>query len=310
MSRLILSPDQAAGAGARRLGRCARLAACSVAVLLVAVAAFHVGVDVGRAEAQPVQPAIDLAQPEGQALIGRVGELSGRMARLESEALALAQRIEALKAFDAHQQAIESTPPRAGEGTRPATPAGGPLIPPVGEQLPAFDGAAFEDHGTGLTALERELQRIDAALASIADATSERDLALMAFPNRMPVAGVEMNSRFGFRADPFNGRGAFHSGVDFAAPSGTPIHASAGGAVVYSGYRADYGYTVEIDHGNGLVTRYAHASKLFVRKGDIVTPGQHIAAVGSTGRSTGPHLHFEVLKDGRYADPAPYLARY
>ena len=107
--------------------------------------------------------------------------------------------------------------------------------------------------------------------------------------------------------DPFNKRRAFHSGLDFPAPSGTPIRASAGGVVVYSGFRSDYGRQVEIDHGNGLVTRYSHARRLHVKVGDVVTPGQLIADVGSSGRSTGPHLHFEVLKNGRYVDPEDFL---
>lgn len=168
--------------------------------------------------------------------------------------------------------------------------------------------ADVDDHGTGISALERELQRLDATLLAIERATDERNLEFWTYPSRTPVPGVARNSGFGNREDPFNRGAAFHSGLDFPAPTGTPIHASAGGRVVYAGYRPEYGYTVEIDHGNGLVTRYAHCSRLLVKPGEVVTPGQRIAAIGTTGRSTGPHLHFEVLKDGRYSDPELYLA--
>ena len=112
----------------------------------------------------------------------------------------------------------------------------------------------------------------------------------------------------GNRVDPFVHRHAFHAGVDFAAERGTPIRSSAGGTVAFAGFRPDYGWLVEIAHGNGLTTRYAHASKLLVKVGAVVFPGEPIAIVGSTGRSTGPHLHFEVLRRGSHVDPRLYLA--
>jgi len=124
----------------------------------------------------------------------------------------------------------------------------------------------------------------------------------------LPLDHVTLGSPFGNRDDPFTGRRAFHSGLDFAAAPGTAIHAAAGGTVVSAGFRSDYGWVVEIDHGNGLRTRYAHASRLLVKTGDVVAPGATIAAVGSTGRSTGPHLHFEVLRSGEATDPRRYLA--
>jgi murein DD-endopeptidase MepM/ murein hydrolase activator NlpD len=130
----------------------------------------------------------------------------------------------------------------------------------------------------------------------------------MRLPTRRPIDGGELSSPFGNRIDPLNGRGAFHAGLDFSAPQGTVIVAAAGGSVAYAGFRADYGWTVEIDHGNGLATRYAHASRLLVAAGALVMPGERIALVGSTGRSTGPHLHFEVLRDGAQVNPRRYLA--
>ncbi len=126
-------------------------------------------------------------------------------------------------------------------------------------------------------------------------------------PSEQPLSDGAMGSRFGSRIDPFNGRSAMHEGIDFNAPIGTPILAAAGGVVVFAEHHPGYGNQVDVDHGNELVTRYAHASKLLVKAGDIVKRGQKIAEVGSTGRSTGPHLHFEVRIAGVAQDPAGYL---
>lgn len=127
-------------------------------------------------------------------------------------------------------------------------------------------------------------------------------------PTEKPVPGVRVGSPFGFRIDPITGRSALHTGLDFPADTGTPILAAAGGVVVVQQYHAAYGNMVEIDHGNELITRYAHASAVNVKKGDIVRRGQKIAEVGSTGRSTGPHLHFEVWVSGVPQDPQRFLA--
>ncbi len=133
---------------------------------------------------------------------------------------------------------------------------------------------------------------------------------IQSLTNRMPliapVAG-RRSSRFGSRIDPFNKAPAFHSGLDYAAPRGTPVKATAGGTVRSAGRKGGYGIMVEIDHGAGLTTRYAHLSKALVSPGERVAPGQLIGKVGSTGRSTGPHLHYETRKNGKAADPAIYL---
>ena len=114
-------------------------------------------------------------------------------------------------------------------------------------------------------------------------------------------------SSFGRRIDPFNGQWAMHEGIDFLADMGSPVVAAAGGVVVFAGLHPQYGYMVDIDHGNDLVTRYAHCSKLLVREGDVVHRGRKIAESGSTGRSTGPHLHFEVRFRGVAQNPAKFL---
>lgn len=127
-------------------------------------------------------------------------------------------------------------------------------------------------------------------------------------PTIQPVNVGYNASGFGWRHDPFTGRQAYHEGIDFAAATGTPIIAAAGGVVVAAEYHPQYGNMLEIDHGNDIVTRYAHASRLLSKVGDIVKRGQHVADIGSTGRSTGPHLHFEVLVKGVQQNPHKFLA--
>jgi murein DD-endopeptidase MepM/ murein hydrolase activator NlpD len=130
----------------------------------------------------------------------------------------------------------------------------------------------------------------------------------MMVPTQAPVQGGHLGSSFGWRIDPFTGRSALHTGLDFQSEPGEPILAAAGGIVVAQEFHPAYGNMVEIDHGNNLVTRYGHASRVWVKKGDLVRRGQKIAEVGTTGRSTGPHLHFEVLVQGVPQDPQKFLA--
>lgn len=313
MALVILSAGKLSRSGIRTLSFRALVAIVSASLIVVAAGAFALGVGVGRSGVEvPAERPLTLDHPEGRVLIDRLGELSGRLVRLENEAVTLARRVGIVKEFESQQKASRSSAsPNAPTGVRPATPpSGGPMIPALGEGVAVdVQALAFDDHGVGLSQLEREISRLDSVLFEIGEVTDERNLQLMTFPSRPPVQGVERNSTFGNRLDPFNRRAAFHSGLDFPAPVGTPILASAGGRVVHSGYLSDYGYTVEIDHGNGLITRYAHCSRLYVKVGEVVTPQQRIAAVGSTGRSTGPHLHFEVIKDGLYSDPELYLVR-
>jgi murein DD-endopeptidase MepM/ murein hydrolase activator NlpD len=126
-------------------------------------------------------------------------------------------------------------------------------------------------------------------------------------PSEYPVKDVPLGSGFGWRVDPLTGQRALHTGVDFPADTGTPILAAAGGVVVTQEYHPAYGHMVEIDHGNELITRYAHASRVHVKIGDIVKRGQKVAEVGSSGRSTGPHLHFEVWLSGLVQDPMKFF---
>lgn len=222
----------------------------------------------------------------------QLGALSGRLFKLESQARQLSERLGA-RAASATAAAAASA---AAAKKIDKSGSGGPMLPPRSE--------AQQD----LDALEARYAEIEQQLALVADASAQQHLEMMRMPTRLPIEDAEMTSTFGNREDPLTGRRAFHAGIDFGAEVGTPIHAAAGGRVVYAGFRSDFGWMVEIEHGNGLTTRYAHASKLYVKPDTVVTPGELIAAVGTTGRSTGPHLHFEVLRHGEHADPRRYLA--
>ena len=135
----------------------------------------------------------------------------------------------------------------------------------------------------------------------------DQQLQRSLIPTQEPVLDARVGSPFGFRIDPITGKSALHTGLDFPADTGTPIYAAAGGVVVVQEWHNAYGNMIEVDHGNKLITRYAHASQVFVKKGDIIKRGQKIAEVGTTGRSTGPHLHFEVWLAGVAQDPRRFL---
>jgi murein DD-endopeptidase MepM/ murein hydrolase activator NlpD len=176
------------------------------------------------------------------------------------------------------------------EAATPRSGVGGPFVP----LKLAADAGPFE----------RQLNRINATRAQVE--RLNRTLALV--PYRKPVVGeVEFTSGFGVRSDPFLGRPAMHTGLDFRAATGDPVRATANGKVASSGWTGGYGRMVEIDHGNGLSTRYGHLSEIHVKVGDVIKIGQVIGAVGSTGRSTGPHLHYETRIDGDAVDPQKFL---
>lgn len=158
--------------------------------------------------------------------------------------------------------------------------------------------------------LENQLKDRQQQLEILEALMADRKIQSDVFIAGRPLERGWIASRFGQRPDPFTGRLAFHAGIDFTTgKSGAEINTVAGGVVTWSGPRSGYGLMVEVNHSNGFSTRYAHAEKLFVEVGDIVTKGQNIALVGSTGRSTGPHVHFEVYKNGRVVDPAAYIHR-
>jgi murein DD-endopeptidase MepM/ murein hydrolase activator NlpD len=149
-------------------------------------------------------------------------------------------------------------------------------------------------------------QRVD-LMTLLESRLFDQKIKKLMVPTQQPVVGGALGSSFGWRIDPVNGQSALHTGLDFPAGQGTPILAAAGGVVVTQEYHPAYGNMLEIDHGKDLITRYAHASRVLAKKGDLIKRGQKIAEVGSTGRSTGSHLHFEVLVQGVFQDPQKFL---
>ncbi|HEY0330588.1 MAG TPA: M23 family metallopeptidase [Rhodopseudomonas sp.] len=177
------------------------------------------------------------------------------------------------------------------EAAAPRGGMGGPYVP---VKAPGADSGAFE----------RQLYRINISRAQVE--RLNRTLSLV--PYRKPVVGeVEFTSGFGVRTDPFLGRPAMHTGLDFRAAMGDPVRATANGKVTSAGWAGGYGRMIEVDHGNGLATRYGHLSEISVKVGDPIKIGQVIGEVGSTGRSTGPHLHYETRIDGEAVDPQKFL---
>ena len=225
------------------------------------------------------------------AMAQKVGEMQAKLVKLE----AVGERVAG---------AIGVKPEELRQMMKPVGAAapggqGGPFVPARSASLDQLKSIV------GALDLETD-QRTDLFTLFEARLFESRMQALMV-PTSKPV-DVLMGSGFGFRTDPFSGLAALHTGLDFPAESGTPVMAAAGGVVQLSEYQPQYGNVVELDHGRGLVTRYAHNAKVLVKTGDIVKRSQVIAEVGSTGRSTGPHLHFEVLVDGVPQDPAKFLA--
>jgi murein DD-endopeptidase MepM/ murein hydrolase activator NlpD len=179
---------------------------------------------------------------------------------------------------------------------------------------PGRGGALISGHALSLEELQATLTELEQLTAQRTDLMTvmesrlfEQKIKLMMVPTQKPVSAGVLGSAFGWRIDPITGGSALHTGLDFQAESGSPILAAAGGVVVTQEYHGAYGNMVEVDHGNELITRYAHASKVFVKKGDLIKRGQKIAEVGTTGRSTGPHLHFEVWVEGVPQDPQKFL---
>ncbi|OLK00204.1 M23 family metallopeptidase [Xanthomonas oryzae] len=155
--------------------------------------------------------------------------------------------------------------------------------------------------------VEQQFSASGQQLDVLASLMFDHQLEQNAVPSRMPIRNTYITSGFGGRADPFDGGSAFHKGVDFHANVGDPVMSVADGVVSYAGVRGGYGNVVEVDHGNGYVTRYAHNSRLVVKVGDLVRAGQQVARAGSSGRSTAAHVHFEVWADGRVVNPRKFL---
>jgi murein DD-endopeptidase MepM/ murein hydrolase activator NlpD len=220
------------------------------------------------------------------AMAQRVGEMQAKLVKLE----AMGERVSGLAGVKPEERQPLQQRPRGG--------AGGPYLP--------LEHPSLDELMRALGAMEEEAdQHIDVLTLAESRLFESRLKALMV-PSTRPLDG-EIGSGFGFRSDPITGLTALHTGLDFSADIGAAIVAAAGGVVLASEFHPQYGQLLEIDHGNSLVTRYAHTSKILVKPGDLVRRGQVVAQVGTTGRSTGPHLHFEVLVDKVPQNPAKFL---
>jgi murein DD-endopeptidase MepM/ murein hydrolase activator NlpD len=276
-----------------------------LSVLFIVGTAFSIGVGLGarHAGANPVDQlgswSAELLHQKAQiedvkrvlqekvnALAMRVGQMNANVIRLD----ALGKRLTRMANLDDGEFDFGHPPALGGaESGADGQPA----------QIPSLT-AMVDDLQSQLSSREQQLSVLENMILT-------RELNKQVYPEGRPVQEGWISSYFGRRADPFTGYSAVHKGVDFAGPEGTKITAVAAGLVTYAGDRAGFGTMVEINHGNGLATRYCHNEKLLVKQGDMVRKGQDLALMGSTGRSTGPHLHFEVLKNGAQVDPLRFI---
>lgn len=221
------------------------------------------------------------------AMAVKLGEMQAQLARLD----ALGDRLSSLAGIRPQEFRFSEAPGLG--GAQPTS------LPPQNLSMAEF--------GEKLYALSRQMENRTDMLGVLEAQLFEQAVKKKLIPTMMPVTAPFNASGFGMRIDPFTGQRAMHEGIDFLADLGSPIVAAAGGVVIFAGFHPQYGNAVEIDHGNDLMTRYAHASNLHVKEGDVVKRGRRIGNVGSTGRSTGPHLHFEVRFKGVAQDPARFV---
>jgi murein DD-endopeptidase MepM/ murein hydrolase activator NlpD len=220
------------------------------------------------------------------AMAMRIGEVNAHVIRLD----ALGKRLTEMADIDSREFDFDRDPP-----------SGGPEGEGVSAQIP--------DLSQLLAQLERRADLRESQLAALENVILTRELKEEIHPEGRPVSSGYISSYFGERADPFDGREAFHKGVDFAGTLGSDVVAVAAGVVTWSGERSGYGKLIEINHGDGYSTRYAHNERTLVAVGQTVKRGESIALMGSTGHSTGPHVHFEVLHNGRQVDPLSFIGR-
>lgn len=232
----------------------------------------------------------------------QLGELQARMMRLDAQSQRLAklagEKVQLPQTSNTAGPVLDNPLPGAAETKKPNR--GGPLV----KSSPLSEA----ELKTAIAELIARIEFSTEHLSVIEAKLLQQSVLKNTLPNVSPINAAFNSSSFGWRLDPFNGHKAFHEGLDFTADTGTAIYAAAGGIVVAAEHTPDYGKIVKIDHGSGLETRYAHASRLLVRAGERVFKGQKIAEVGSTGRSTGPHLHYEIRLGGNPLDPRKYLS--
>lgn len=242
-----------------------------------------------RSQRESIVAARAAAEQQINALAGRIGQMHARLIRLD----ALGKRLTEAANLDRGEFDFD-TPPAVG-GPEDVVPAGQALAVPTVSELLDTLSETIDDRSRQLAALETLIL--------------SRELARQIVPGGRPVESGYISSFFGQRPDPFTGETAYHAGIDFAGAPGTRVLAVADGVVSFAGRDEGYGKLVEVTHGNGYVTRYAHNSSLLVEPGQTVRRGDSLALMGSTGRSTGTHLHFEVLRDGKHMNPMSFVRR-
>lgn len=254
-----------------------------------------------------VQSSLSISQDAGKkdqyvkdnltAMAVRLGEMQAQLMRLD----ALGERVQGLAGVKPEEFNFREMPGRGG-----AAPSSAMTTARQTEHTqPVLTMRTFQ---AALEAMGRDVEHRADYMNVVETALMGDKIRSKMLPTVQPVNVTYKASGFGWRFDPFTGHSAFHEGIDFPAPVGTPIVAAAGGVVIAAEYHHEFGNMLEIDHGNNIVTRYAHASRLLMHVGDIVRRGQHVADIGSTGRSTGAHLHFEVRVSGTAQDPNKFLA--
>ena len=258
---------------------------------------------VARAQAAEETLAAEEARERAEALADMAVEAERR---LESMTLLLAELQSRVTRLDAvGMNLTQSAGLEPGEFNFDMAPAlGGPLMTSqedARELIPALEGELF--------ALRTALDDREVQLDILSELIQGEQVKSDATPSGRPILSGWLSSRYGTRIDPFSGKKAWHEGVDFAGKAGSDIVAVASGVVSWSGERYGYGKMVEVAHGDGVITRYAHNQENLVKVGDMVRRGDVVALMGNSGRSTGPHVHFEVHKNGRPVDPASYLRR-
>jgi murein DD-endopeptidase MepM/ murein hydrolase activator NlpD len=222
------------------------------------------------------------------AMAMRLGEVSAHVIRLD----ALGKRLTEMADIDSREFNFDRDPPSGGpEGNSEGV------------------SARIPDLTAMLSKLQQQVDLRESQLAALENLILARELKEQIHPEGRPVKSGFISSYFGERADPFDGREAFHKGVDFAGTAGSNVVSVAAGVVTWAGERFGFGKLIEINHGDGYVTRYAHNERTLVNVGQTVKRGEAVALMGSTGRSTGPHVHFEVLRNGRQVDPLSFVGR-
>ena len=229
----------------------------------------------------------EFMQQNLNAMAVKIGEMQAQLSRLD----ALGERLSALAGIKPGEFRFSETP---GLGGAQST-----TMPPQNLTLTQFNDK--------VASLSRQMENRTDQLGVLEAQLFEQAVKKKAMPTMMPVSAPFNASGFGYRIDPFSGQQAMHEGIDFITDVGTPVVAAAGGVIQFAGFHPQYGNVIDIDHGNDLVTRYAHLSKVLVKEGDMLQRGRRIADSGNTGRSTGPHLHFEVRFHGAAQNPSRFL---